>query len=186
MKTRKNILAFAGMSLVAMIMAACSHPSKSAASRVAASSAGAARPALSSGLAATLPPSNAAPLSGTSLWRSDTTGNEYRVTIHGDRLVANWVNLPPAAARRGSYIRTACMRKGSKWVGTSAIFIACSLGEGRQEHVANTCHLRMKIEFDTVTKNLITGRGQGLTKFDCRTCKVLAAGWGNFKWVRVR
>ncbi len=117
------------------------------------------------------------------LWKSETTGKIYRVTIKGNRLVADWVNVPPRAVRRGSYIHTVCRKEGSKWVGSSSIFMACSLGQGAEEHVANTCHLKLRIEFTTVTPNLIVGRGQGLRRFDCRTCKVLAADWASFKWV---
>jgi hypothetical protein len=175
---RKFVPFCCALSLVGT-MAACSHSSPPAASNPAAGQAASAAHQPSAPLAT--------PAVGESnLWKSETTGKEYRVIIKGDRLVADWVNLPPIATQRGSYIHTVCKREGSKWVGTASIFMACTLGEGAQEHIANTCHLKMKMEFDTVTNNLIAGRGQGLGNFDCRTCKALATGWGNFKWVPVR
>jgi hypothetical protein len=120
------------------------------------------------------------------IWKSETTGKEYRVRIEGDRFYAEWVNLPPAAAQRGAYIHTVCRRAGSKWVGTSNIFMPCTVGEGKSEHIADTCRLSLKIEIDSVTQDRITGRGQSLEKFDCQSCKVIATGWGNFVWIPAR
>jgi hypothetical protein len=120
------------------------------------------------------------------IWKSETTGKEYRVRIDGDHLYADWVNLPPAAAQRGAYIHTVCQRVGSKWTGTSSIFMPCTVGQGKSEHIADTCHLILKIEIGSVTKDRITGRGQSLKKFDCQSCKVIEAGWANFEWVPAR
>lgn len=117
------------------------------------------------------------------IWKSETTGKEYRVRIEGDRFYADWVNLPPAAVQRRAYIHTVCQRAGSKWVGTSSIFMPCTVGQGKAEHIANTCHLNLKIEIDSVAQDRITGRGQSLEKFDCQSCKVIATGWGNIVWV---
>jgi hypothetical protein len=117
------------------------------------------------------------------IWKSETTGKKYRVRIEGDHVYANWVDLPAAAAQHGAYIRTGCQRSGSKWVGTSSIFMPCTVGEGKSEHIADTCHLTLKIEIDSISKDRITGRAQSLEKFDCRSCKVLEAGWADFVWV---
>jgi len=117
------------------------------------------------------------------IWKSETTGKEYRVRIDGDRFTADWVNLPPAAAQHGAYIHTVCRRSGSKWAGTSSIFMPCTVGQGKAEHIADTCHLTLKIEIESVTKDRITGRGQSLEKFDCMRCKVIEAGWVHFHWV---
>lgn len=117
------------------------------------------------------------------VWKSQTTGKKYRVRIEGDHFYADWVDLSPAAAGHGAYIRTVCRRAGSKWVGTSSIFMPCTVGTGKAEHIADTCHLNLKIEIDTVGKDRITGRAQSLRKFDCRSCKVLEAGWADFTWV---
>jgi len=132
------------------------------------------------------PPSQNQAKKHANIWKSETTGKEYRVRIDGDHFYADWVNLPPLAAQRGAYIRTVCQRSGSKWVGTSSIFMPCTVGQGKTEHIADTCHLTLKIEIESVTKDRITGRGQSLKKFDCKSCKVIEAGWANFEWVPAR
>ncbi|HVA01719.1 MAG TPA: hypothetical protein VMV34_08700 [Terriglobia bacterium] len=120
------------------------------------------------------------------IWKSETTGKQYRVRIEGDHFYADWVELPPAAAQRGAYIRTVCQRAGSKWVGTSSVFMPCTVGEGKSEHIADTCHLTLKLEIDSISKDRITGRAQSLRKFDCQSCKVIEAGWAGFEWVPER
>jgi hypothetical protein len=124
------------------------------------------------------------PASTKDLWRSITTGKEYRVKIVGDTLTADWANVP-ADAPSGTSIHSECHKKGDKWIGTSAINMSCTLGKGKDEHIANSCHLTLQFEIDTVTKDKIAGRGQGLEQFDCTKCKVLMAGWGDFVWVPV-
>ena len=120
------------------------------------------------------------------LWRSKTTGNEYFVRMDKTHFYAQWVNLPPAAAQHGAYIHTVCKLAGSKWVGASEIYMPCAAGEGKNEKIANTCHLNFKIEFDSISKDRITGRGQTLRKFDCGACNVIQTGWANFEWVPAR
>ncbi len=123
------------------------------------------------------------PAEGGEIWHSMTTHKDYRVKIDGNKLYAEWVDLSPIAAENRAYIRTECVRKGSKWVGTSELFLPCTIGSGAQEHIANTCHLKMKVEIDSVSKTMIKGRGQTLPKFACESCKVLETGWASFEWV---
>ncbi len=157
--------------VLAMACAACSNKSEHPAAKQAA-------PTKTQTQAEARKPSN--------IWKSETTGKEYQVQIRGDRFYADWVNLPPAAARHGAYIRTVCRRSGSKWVGTSSIFMPCTVGKGKAEHIASTCHLTLKIEINSVTKDHITGRGQSLEKFECKACKVIKTGWAHFDWVPTR
>lgn len=117
------------------------------------------------------------------IWRSETTGKEYRVRIDKDLFYAEWVNIPPDAAQRGQYIRTECRRAGSKWVGTSSLFMPCSVGTGAKEQIENMCHLTVRIEIDSITPSRITGHGESLRDFDCRSCKILQTGWAAFVWV---
>ena len=117
------------------------------------------------------------------VWRSLTTGKEYFVRMDKTHFYAQWVNLPPESAQHGAYIHTACELKGSKWTGTSDIYMPCAVGEGKKEKIANTCHLNLKIEIDSISKDRITGRGQSLRKFNCGTCKAVETGWGKFEWV---
>ena len=117
------------------------------------------------------------------VWRSLTTGKEYFVRMDKSHFYAQWVNLPPAPAQRGAYIHTVCELKGAKWTGASDIFMPCAVGEGKTEKIANTCHLNLKIEIDSISKDRITGRGQSLRQFNCGACKVVETGWANFEWV---
>jgi len=117
------------------------------------------------------------------VWRSLTTGKEYFVRTDKTHFYAQWVNLPPAAAQHGAYIHSTCKLEGSKWAGTSEIYMPCAVGEGKK--ITNTCHLTLNIEIDSITKDRITGRGQTLKKFDCGACKVNEAGWADFEWVPV-
>jgi hypothetical protein len=123
------------------------------------------------------------PAEGGEVWHSTTTGKDYRVKIEGKKLYAEWVDLSQVAAQNRAYIHTECVRKGSKWVGNSDIFLPCTEGSGAQEHIANTCHLTLKVEIDSISKKMIKGRGQSLHKFDCGGCKVVETGWGSFDWV---
>lgn len=117
------------------------------------------------------------------VWRSLTTGKEYFIRMDKSHFYAQWVNLPPVATQHGAYIHTACTRDGSKWAGTSDIYMPCAVGEGKNEKITNTCHLTLKIEIDSISKDRITGRAQTLRKFSCATCKVIESGWANFDWV---
>ncbi len=117
------------------------------------------------------------------VWRSLTTGKEYFVRMDKSHFYAQWVNLPPVPREHGAYIHTACVPMGSKWVGTSDIYMPCAVGEGKNEKVTNTCHLNLKIEIDSISNDRITGRAQTLKKFDCGACKVVETGWADFEWV---
>ena len=117
------------------------------------------------------------------LWKSETTGKEYRVQVDKDRFYAEWVNIPPESAKRGAYIRSECRRVGSKWIGTTRINVLCPVGEGTKEHIANTCRLQLRIEISSVQADRIVGRGQTLKRFDCQSCRVDETGWGDFVWV---
>ena len=117
------------------------------------------------------------------VWRSLTTGKEYFVRMDKIHFYAQWVNLPPVSKQHGAYIHTACELKGGKWAGTSDIYMPCVVGEGKNDKVANTCRLNLKIEIESISNSRITGRAQTLKKFNCGACKVIEAGWANFEWV---
>lgn len=116
------------------------------------------------------------------IWISETTGKEYRVTIENDVLRAEWVNIPPDYLAQGEYIRTECKRVGSKWVGTSSIYIACTLEGGAKPKPDNWCHLQTQFEIDSVAADRITGRTEAMVKFDCLKCKILKSEMKDFLW----
>ncbi len=119
------------------------------------------------------------------IWKSETTGKEYRVRVEKDRFYAEWVPGPGAPAQRGAYIRTECRRVGSKWIGTSRSFLPCEVEE-KKAHTSNWCHLTTRTEIDTLTPDRIVGRGESLRRFDCATCKILEAAMSEFVWVPKR
>jgi len=126
------------------------------------------------------------PVGAGRIWKSETTGREYRVRIEKDRFYAEWANLAREAVKGGAYIRSECRRVGSKWVGTSRIYLPCSTNEKGKGQVTNTCHLTTRIEIDSITPTRITGRGENLKRFDCGKCEILETGWAKFEWVPKR
>ena len=112
------------------------------------------------------------------IWKSATTGKEYRVQIEGDHLTAVWSNIPPEAAQQGAYIRSDCRRSGTKWVGTSRILLPCPLPDGKTK----MCPLLLRFEVDFTSSDRITGGGEILRDFDCGSCEVRKTGWGPFSW----
>ena len=124
------------------------------------------------------------PIPNTGIWKSQTTGNEYRVRIQGDTLYAEWVNVPAAWAGHGAYIRTECRRLGQKWIGTSRSRLPCMEGSGPKAHIVNWCPLVTRTEIDNLTADRITGRGQAIRRTDCQSCKLLEVAWSDFVWTR--
>ena len=120
---------------------------------------------------------------GAKVWKSETSGKEYAVWKEGKYLHADWVDLLPQFAAKGAYIRSVLHREGSKWVGESQSYLPCSMGAGAEEHIANWCHVTTGIEIDSMTDTRVTGRGEALKRFDCKTCKVLEKEWKEFVWV---
>jgi hypothetical protein len=118
------------------------------------------------------------------IWVSETTGKEYHVTADNDAFRAEWVNISPESAAHGAYIRTECKRQGSKWVGTSASFVPCSVGSDPKSKIENWCHLETKIEIESITADRISGRGEAIKSggFDCAKCKILDSEMKDFFW----
>jgi hypothetical protein len=117
------------------------------------------------------------------IWTSRTTGKEYRVWTESNQFHAEWTNIPLEFAAKGAYIRTVCDRKGAKWVGRSEEFLPCSIGTGKEEHIANFCKLTTGFELESMTATNITGRTEALKRFDCAKCQILEKEWKSFVWV---
>jgi hypothetical protein len=112
------------------------------------------------------------------LWKSTSTGREYRVKIDGDRFTAEWSNIPVLAAKQGAYIRSECRRSGARWVGTSHILLPCAPPDGKMK----MCPMTLRFEVDHISPDRITGGGEILRDFDCGSCEVRKTGWGPFSW----
>jgi hypothetical protein len=141
-------------------------------------------PALLSASAQTAPKHAAAKSAAKStaiptVWKSATTGKEYRVKIDGDRFTAEWSNIPPQAAQQGAYIRSECRRSGTKWIGTSRILLPCPLPNGKTK----MCPMVLRFEVGSVSASRITGGGEILRDFDCNSCEVRKTAWGPFTWM---
>jgi hypothetical protein len=117
------------------------------------------------------------------IWMSQTTKHEFRVTVDKDLFRAEWVNIPPAAAKQGAYIRSECRRGASKWIGTSSVYLPCAVAGQPTGKDTKTCHISLRFEVDSLTPEKITGRGETLKNFDCGKCQVVQTGWGDFVWV---
>jgi hypothetical protein len=129
---------------------------------------GAAKPAAGAAKSSALP----------EVWKSVSTGKEYRVKVEGDRFTAEWSNIPSQAAKQGAYIRSECRRTGSRWIGTSRILLGCPLPDGKTK----MCPMILRFEVDFVSPDRISGGGEILRDFDCSTCGVRQTGWGPFTW----
>jgi hypothetical protein len=119
------------------------------------------------------------------VWKSQTTGNEYRVAVEGDVLRADWVNVPPEMIRQGAYVRTECRRVGDKWIGTtrSRLLLPCTeVAAPDGHHPRSWCSLTTRTEIDSIAPERITGRAQAPTRLDCQVCKLLDAEWKDFIW----
>jgi hypothetical protein len=112
------------------------------------------------------------------IWKSASTGKEYRVKIDGDRFTAEWSNIPPQAAKQGAYIRSECRHSGTRWIGTSRLFLPCPLPDGKTK----MCPMILRFEVDFISSDRITGGGEILRDFDCGSCEVRKTGWGPFSW----
>jgi hypothetical protein len=142
--------------------------------------------ALGCGLMMTVLSMNACSGARRQTWKSETTGNEYRVWIENDVFHAEWANVPGEMARHNAYLHTACRRAGARWVGMSESLLPCTVGEGADARIVNWCKVETQTEIDSVASGRITGRGQTVKKADCQRCKVLETGWAPFVWVPKR
>jgi len=117
------------------------------------------------------------------LWRSETTQHDFRVEVTKDMFRAEWVNLPPAAAKQGAYIHTECRRAGSKWVGRSSVNMLFNILGAPAGKETKMCNLTMRFEVDSVSPEKITGHSEALHSFDVNSCRVDQTSWGEFTWV---
>ncbi len=127
------------------------------------------------------PPRFPAPPASALIWKSLTTGKEYRVWTEDARLYAEWINIPPAVAAQGALIRIECRRANGRWLGTAQNHLPCESTENGKR-VTNFCRLTSKIEFNPIEADRMTGRTEWVRRFDCANCKILEPVWANFEW----
>ena len=117
------------------------------------------------------------------IWHSDATKHDFRVEVTNDLFRADWVNVPPAAAKQGAYIHTECRRAGAKWVGTSKVNMLFAVPGAPPGKDTKFCTLNVRFEVDSVSPEKITGHSEALHGFDVNTCRVQETKWGEFDWV---
>jgi hypothetical protein len=120
------------------------------------------------------------------IWKSPKTNHEYRVQVENDVFYAEWVNIPPDAAKQGAYIRTECRRAGTKWIGISRILLPCAKPGEAKGKTTNACRMALRFEVDSISPERISGHGETLKDFDCGKCEVRQTGWADFVWVPKR
>jgi len=116
------------------------------------------------------------------IWKSQTTGKEYRVWVENERLHAEWVNISPESVQGGAFIRIECRRVGNRWLGTAQNRLPCETTE-KGKRITNWCRLVTRIEFDPLEASRITGHTEWARRFDCANCKILEPVWTGFVWV---
>ena len=81
------------------------------------------------------------------LWKSETTGKEYRVQVDRGRFYAEWVNIPPESAKRGAYIRSECRRVGQNGLVLRVLICRAPWAEGRRSTSPTpaTCNCELKL-----------------------------------------
>jgi hypothetical protein len=115
------------------------------------------------------------------LWHSDASKHEFRVQVTDDLFRAEWVNIPPAVAQQGAYIRTECRRVGAKWEGTSHINMPFAITPTGKD--TKMCLLKVRFEVDSITPEKIAGHSESLHGFDVNACRVQETKWAEFSWV---
>ncbi len=117
------------------------------------------------------------------VWRSEASHKDFRLEVKGDVLHADWVNLPPAAAKDGASIRIECRRTGTKWVGSSYVYQAfADPAAPAGKDVKKMCHITVRFEIDSMTPEKITFHSEVLKGFDYPSCHVLKTAWEEFAW----
>jgi hypothetical protein len=119
----------------------------------------------------------------TKLWHSETTKHDFAVQVNSDVFRADWVNVPPDAAKQGASIHTECRRSGAKWVGTSNIKMLVAVPGAPAGKDTKLCSMTVRFEVDTLTSLKISGHSESLQNFDAKTCQVQKTGWSAFTWV---
>jgi hypothetical protein len=116
------------------------------------------------------------------IWHSEVTHHDFRVEVTNDLFRAEWVNIPPAAAKQGAYIHTECRRAGPKWVGSSRINMLFAIPGAPAGKDTKLCSLTVRFEVDSVAPDKIVGHSEALRSFDVNTCKVQETKSGEFTW----
>ncbi len=130
-------------------------------------------------------PSAPQPLPGQlpKIWHSESTKHDFRVEVTKDLFRAEWVNVPPTAAKQGASIHTECRRAGDKWVGSSTVKMLFAVPGAPAGKDIKLCSLTVRFEVDSISAEKITGHSEALHSFDVNTCRVEETKLADFTWI---
>lgn len=117
------------------------------------------------------------------IWHSEATKHDFRVEVTPDLFRAEWINIPPVAAKQGASIHTECRRTGQKWVGSSSVKMLFAIPGAPSGKDTKLCSLTVRFEVDSVSPEKITGHSESLRAFDVNACRVQETTWGEFIWI---
>jgi hypothetical protein len=117
------------------------------------------------------------------IWHIDGKHKDFRVEVTNDLFRAEWVNLPPAAAKQGAYIHTECRRAGTRWVGSSSVYQGIAVPGAPAGQDIKMCHLTVRFEVDSITPQKIVFHSEAMRNFDAATCQLLKTAWEEFTWI---
>jgi len=116
------------------------------------------------------------------IWQSASSHKDFRVEVTNDMFRADWVNIPPAAAKQGAYIHTECRRTGTKWVGSSSVYQGIAASGAPAGQKIKMCHLTVRFEVDLITPQKIIFHSEAMRSFDAAKCQLLQTVWEEFTW----
>jgi hypothetical protein len=105
------------------------------------------------------------------------------VEVTNDLFRAEWVNIPPTAAKQGAYIHTECRRSGSKYVGSSRVNLLFAIPGAPTGKDTKLCPLTVRFEVDSITPQKITFHSEAMHSFDVAKCQLLKTAWEEFNWI---
>lgn len=117
------------------------------------------------------------------IWHSESTKHDFRVEVTKDLFRADWVNVPPSAAKQGAAIRTECRLAGDKWVGSSRVSMLFAIPGAPTGKDIKLCSLTVRFEVTSISAEKITGHSEALHSFDVNTCRVQETKWADFTWI---
>jgi len=117
------------------------------------------------------------------IWQSPSSHKDFRVEVTNDLFRAEWVNMPPAAAKQGAYIHTECRRTGSKYVGSSRVNLLFAIPGAPTGKDTKLCSLTVRFEVDSITPQKITFHSEAMHSFDVAKCQLLQTAWEEFSWI---
>lgn len=111
--------------------------------------------------------------SAKSIWTSLTTGRDYKVTIDGDYVYADWLNMPAGLQGTPAFLRLE-VKKGTDntWRGKSRSYLPCQYRDNwTGQFTTKWCREEYDIKVDRLSDSRIEGETLNWDRYDCRKCE---------------